>query len=30
MAGAVEDVYGVGQEMGDGFERFDSAFGAAG
>ena len=30
VAGAVEDVDGVGEEMGDGFEGFDGAFGAAG
>ncbi len=30
VAGAVKDVYCVRQEMGNGFEGFDSAFGAAG
>ena len=30
VAGAMEDVYGVRQEMGDGFKGFDGAFGTAG
>ena len=30
VADAVEDVDGVGQEMGNGFEGFDGAFWAAG
>ena len=30
VAGAVEDLDGVGEEVGDGFEGLDRAFGAAG
>ena len=30
VAGAVKDVYRVRQEMGNGFEGFDGAFGTAG